>query len=75
MEGGEAPAPRLTIRVGQDVFDDVRDYVVLVRTQDDGGNAIRSTTSSYAWAYGAMEAMIAIINAHNIDAASSEDEE
>ena len=65
----DGEAPRLTIRVGQDVFDEVEDYVVLVRTKKNNINTILSRTSSYCWAHGAMEATIAVIHQHNIDCA------
>ena len=74
-EGEPADSPRrLTIRVGADIFNDVEDYVVLVRTRDGDQNIIRSKTSSYAWAHGAMESMIAVIHAHNADQASGGEE-
>lgn len=73
MADGDDTPHRLTIRVGTDVFDDVQDYVVLVRTKEGDVNVIRSRTSSYAWAHGAMEATIALINAHNINEASGDD--
>ena len=65
----------MTIRVGKDVFDGVEDYVVLIRTKEDGRNTIISRTSSYCWAHGAMEATLAVIQQHNIDAAQSPDDE
>ncbi len=70
----DEPVLPLSIRVGKDVFNDVTDYVVLIRTKEKGQNVIYSRTSSYAWAHGAMEATIALINAHNIDATEEDDE-
>ena len=67
--------PRLSIRVGQDVFNDVDDYLVLIRTKDKGLNTITSRTSSYCWAHGAMEATLAVIMQHNMDSAEGAEED
>ena len=61
--------PKLTIRVGQDVFDDVEDFLVVVRTK---GNAILSRTTSYCWAHGAMEKLITQIQQNNIEEAGGD---
>ncbi len=54
--------PRMTIRVGTEMFEDVLDYVVLVR---DKNNEVRTLTSSYCWADGAMRKTLCVIDAHN----------
>lgn len=57
------PIPRaLTIRVGDQVLTDVADYVLLVRTKDNG---IETITSSYCWADGAMRKALTVIEASN----------
>lgn len=47
---------KLTIRIGDRVFTNVKDYVVLIRNED---NTVNSEASSRYWAHGAMESEIA----------------
>ena len=69
----EAPPRALTIRVGDTVFTDVRDYIILVRQSDNG---IASHTSSVCWADGAMKKVRAEIEVNNFrDASKDEDSE
>lgn len=63
------PAPVKTIRVGTEMFDDVQDFILIVRDKE---NKVTSRTSSFCWAHGAMEQTLAIIYAHNDDVARGE---
>lgn len=67
----EAPARALTIRVGDEVFSDVQDFIVLIRDKENG---IISKTSSQCWAHGAMEKIITEIQHNNHDQAQGEEE-
>ena len=53
-EGGAVSddKPALTIRIGQEVHADVKDFMVLIRNSND---EIFSQSSSDSWAIGAME--------------------
>lgn len=51
---------KLTIRIGDEVLTDVKDYVVLVRDQDNG---VISRASSDSWAIGACEGLLIEVDA------------
>lgn len=65
----DRPVPAKTIRVGTEMFNDVQDYMLLIRDKD---NKITTRTSSYCWAHGAMEQALAFIHADNDDSARGE---
>jgi hypothetical protein len=46
---------KLSIRVGKDLHDDVKDFLLIIRTKD---NSVFSQGSSDSWAVGAMEAAL-----------------
>lgn len=52
---------KFTIRVGDEVNTDVKDYLLMVRGHD---NMITTTTSCGAWAHGVMLKELALIEKH-----------
>lgn len=54
--------PELTIRVGQELIKDVKDYIVIIRDGEDG---LITMSSSKCWAAGAMQKSLCEINASN----------
>lgn len=65
------PLPAKTIRVGQEMFNDIYDYYVLIRIKNDKGEEeIITRSSSAQWGHGAMAAEIGFIenmNSHFCD--------
>ena len=60
------PPPVKTIRIGAELFSDVIDYVVLIRTKDDkGGDDVTARMSSPQWSHGAMAQEIGFIEHMN----------
>lgn len=62
------PTPVKTIRVGTEMFDDVIDYVLLIRTKEkkgEEGETVLFRASSLCWAHGAMLQECAFIDHSN----------
>lgn len=59
-------SPVKTIRIGTEMFDDVIDYMVLIRKKDtDGDEEVVTRCSSPQWSHGAMLTEIGFMNHMN----------
>ncbi len=72
----QKPTPVKTIRVGTEMFDDVQDYIVLIRSKDkDGDEFVTRRMSSTLWAHGAMLQEIGFLRHMNTHWGCEDDEE
>lgn len=72
MSDEKAPAKIASIRVGSEVFTDVRDYLLVFRSEDGGLN---TRLSNHQWAYGALISTLAVMDHTNEEVAGHDCED
>ena len=68
----KVPARAMTLRVGDEVFTDVRDYIILIRDSEDG---LITRLSNHQWAHGGIISTLAMLDHVNHEIASHDCDE